>query len=80
MLASGVDVRFRPGRALPPRECDALAVFAAYVDRGSDKAVAHELGVSEATVKHRITRLKERYGAKSRPHLAAILFRRGLLS
>lgn len=48
---------------LPPREAQVMTQMA---DKGSEKVVADELGISRHTVNEYMTRAKKRIGARSR--------------
>lgn len=48
---------------LPPREAEVMTRMA---DRGAEKVVAAELGISPYTVKELVARAKKRIGAKTR--------------
>ena len=57
--APGVTARRSTGRATD-RE---LAVVAAVLDAGSEKAAAHCLGLSHSTVKHHLANARSKVGA-----------------
>jgi DNA-binding CsgD family transcriptional regulator len=59
-------------RVLTPREVEVVRVYAR---TGSAKLVAHELGVSPATVKSHLARARERAGVESSVQLVAIVAR-----
>jgi Xaa-Pro aminopeptidase len=44
-----------------------------------DKAIAHELGISERTIRAHLAECRTRLGARSRSHLVALAFNEGLL-
>lgn len=61
---------------ITPRELDALRMIL----RGlSNKEIASELGVSEATVKLHIAHLMTKLGARDRTHAASLALRRGIV-
>lgn len=56
-----------------------LEVLLAVVRLGSGKAAAHELGISEHTVKATLTTLRFRLGASNTAQAFAIAAKRGLI-
>jgi DNA-binding NarL/FixJ family response regulator len=62
--------------ALSPREVDVLVKVAKGT---SNKIIAAELSVSEATVKSNITSILSKLGARDRTHAVTIAMRRGFL-
>lgn len=57
-----------------PRATDReLAVVAAVLAAGSEKAAAHRLGLSHSTVKHHLARARTRVGATTTAQLVWIL-------
>lgn len=70
--AAGVTARRTSGRATD-RE---LAVVAAVVAAGSEKAAAHRLGLSHSTVKHHLANARSKVGATTTAQLVWILAER----
>lgn len=60
----------RPTELAPDRE---VAVVAAVLDAGSEKAAAHRLGLSHSTVKHHLANARSRVGATTTAQLVWIL-------
>jgi DNA-binding CsgD family transcriptional regulator len=61
-------------RATPDRATDReLAVVAAVVVAGSEKAAAHRLGLSHSTVKHHLANARSKVGATTTAQLVWIL-------
>jgi len=50
-----------------------LAVIAALIEAGSEKAAAHRLGLSHSTVKHHLANARSRVGATTTAQLVWIL-------
>jgi DNA-binding CsgD family transcriptional regulator len=75
--AAGVRDRVRAGRGsrgtATARE---LAVVAAVVATGSEKAAAHRLGLSHSTVKHHLANARSRVGATTTAQLVWMLAER----
>ena len=67
--AAGVRARRSAGRATD-RE---VAVVAAVLDAGSEKAAAHRLGLSHSTVKHHLANARSKVGATTTAQLVWIL-------
>jgi DNA-binding NarL/FixJ family response regulator len=63
-------VRDRPARSATARE---IAVVAAVLDAGSEKAAAHRLGLSHSTVKHHLANARSKVGATTTAQLVWIL-------
>jgi DNA-binding NarL/FixJ family response regulator len=64
----------RRARATPERATDReLAVVAAVVVAGSEKAAAHRLGLSHSTVKHHLANARSKVGATTTAQLVWIL-------
>ena len=59
-----------PGGTATDRE---LAVVAAVIAAGSEKAAAHRLGLSHSTVKHHLANARSKVGAASTAQLVWIL-------
>jgi DNA-binding CsgD family transcriptional regulator len=57
-----------------------LEVLVAYVEAGTTRAAAHDLGISERGVKSSLTRLRDKLGAKSSAQAFAICLHSGRLS
>ena len=70
--AHGMTERRRSERATD-RE---LAVVAAVLVAGSEKAAAHRLGLSHSTVKHHLANARSKVGATTTAQLVGILTRR----
>jgi DNA-binding NarL/FixJ family response regulator len=65
---------WRPARATLERATDReLAVVAAVVVAGSEKAAAHRLGLSHSTVKHHLANARSKVGATTTTQLVWIL-------
>jgi DNA-binding NarL/FixJ family response regulator len=60
----------RPAERATDRE---LAVVAAVIAAGSEKAAAHRLGLSHSTVKHHLANARYRVGAETTAQLVWIL-------
>ena len=60
----------RPSERATDRE---LAVVAAVLEAGSEKAAAHRLGLSHSTVKHHLANARSRVGAETTAQLVWIL-------
>lgn len=72
--AAGVRARSRAGRAIGPTATDReLAVVAAVVAAGSEKAAAHRLGLSHSTVKHHLASARSKVGATTTAQLVWML-------
>ncbi len=61
---------FRPAERATDRE---LAVVAAVIAAGSEKAAAHRLGLSHSTVKHHLANARTKVGAETTAQLVWIL-------
>jgi len=69
-------VRDRP-RAAAERATDReVSVVAAVVLAGSEKAAAHQLGLSQSTVKHHLAKARSKVGASTTAQLVWILAER----
>jgi DNA-binding NarL/FixJ family response regulator len=62
--------------ALTEREIEVLRLIAA---GNANKQIAHELSISEATVKSRITNILSKLGANDRAHAVTIGLKRGII-
>jgi DNA-binding NarL/FixJ family response regulator len=72
--AAGVRERARAGRGSGGSATDReLAVVAAVIAAGSEKAAAHRLGVSHSTVKHHLANARSKVGATTTAQLVWIL-------
>jgi DNA-binding NarL/FixJ family response regulator len=72
--AAGVRARTRAGRGSGGTATDReLAVVAAVVAAGSEKAAAHRLGLSHSTVKHHLASARYKVGATTTAQLVWIL-------
>ncbi len=60
----------RPEERATDRE---IAVVAAVLDAGSEKAAAHRLGLSHSTVKHHLANARSKVGATTTAQLVWIL-------
>lgn len=84
IVASGVHIHSRaqpvpavsPGEALTSREREVLELVAAGLP---NKAIAHELGISEHTAKFHVGSLLAKLGAASRTEAVTLATRRGIL-
>ena len=66
--------RSRVRRGDPERATDReLAVVAAVIAAGSEKAAAHRLGLSHSTVKHHLANARSKVGAETTAQLVWIL-------
>lgn len=66
--------RSRAGRGSGGTTTDPeLAVVAAVLVEGSEKAAAHRLGLSHSTVKHHLANARSKVGATTMAHLVWIL-------
>ena len=70
--ATGVRPRRSAGR-VTDRE---IAVVAAVLDAGSEKAAAHRLGLTHSTVKHHLANARSKVGAETTAQLVWILAER----
>jgi len=69
-----VTARSRVRRGDPERATDReLAVVAAVIAAGSEKAAAHRLGLSHSTVKHHLANARSKVGAETTAQLVWIL-------
>jgi DNA-binding CsgD family transcriptional regulator len=72
--AAGVRQRARDGRGTGVPATDReLAVVAAVIAAGSEKAAAHRLGLSHSTVKHHLANARFKVGAATTAQLVWIL-------
>ena len=72
--AAGVRARGRAGRHVGGTATDReLAVVAAVLATGSEKAAAHRLGLSHSTVKHHLANARTRAGVATTAQLVWIL-------
>ena len=72
--AAGVRARVRASRGSGTTATDReLAVVAAVIAAGSEKAAAHRLGLSHSTVKHHLANARSRVGATTTAQLVWIL-------
>lgn len=72
--AAGVRARSRAGRGSGGTTTDReLAVVAAVVAAGSEKAASHRLGLSHSTVKHHLANARSKVGATTTAQLVWIL-------
>jgi DNA-binding NarL/FixJ family response regulator len=69
-------VRERPGATAACATDRELAVVAAVVAAGSEKAAAHRLGLSHSTVKHHLANARSKVGATTTAQLVWILAQR----
>jgi len=68
--AAGVRARYRAGRGSANRPTDReVAVVAAVLAEGSEKAAAHHLGLSHSTVKHHLANARSKLGATTTAQL-----------
>ena len=75
--AAGVRARSRAGRGSGGTATDReLAVVAADLKAGSEKAAAHRLGLSHSTVKHHLAKARLRVGATTTAQLVWFLAER----
>jgi DNA-binding CsgD family transcriptional regulator len=75
--AAGVRARARAGGGSGGTATDReLAVVAAVIAAGSEKAAAHRLGLSHSTVKHHLANARSKVGATTTAQLVWILSRR----
>ena len=75
--AAGVRARSRAGRGSGGTATDReLAVVAAVLEAGSEKAAAHRLGLSHSTVKHHLAKARSKVGARTTAELVWILAER----
>jgi DNA-binding NarL/FixJ family response regulator len=63
----------RPAGRATDRE---IAVVAAVLDAGSEKAAAHRLGLSHSTIKHHLASARSKVGAETTAQLVWILAER----
>jgi DNA-binding CsgD family transcriptional regulator len=63
----------RARRSAGPATDRELAVVAAVLDAGSEKAAAHRLGLSHSTVKHHLANARSKVGAETTAQLVWIL-------
>jgi DNA-binding NarL/FixJ family response regulator len=72
--AAGVRARVRAGRTSGATATDReIAVVAAVIAAGSEKAAAHRLGLSHSTVKHHLASARSKVGATTTAQLVWIL-------
>ena len=72
--AAGVTTRTRARRGSAERATDReIAVVAAVVTAGPEKAAAHRLGLSHSTVKHHLANARSKVGAATTAQLVWIL-------
>ena len=72
--AAGVRARTRTDRASGGTATDReIAVVAAVIAAGSEKAAAHRLGLSHSTVKHNLASARSKVGATTTAQLVWIL-------
>jgi DNA-binding NarL/FixJ family response regulator len=72
--AAGVRARVRPSRGSGATATDReLAVVAAVIAAGSEKAAAHRLGLSHSTVKHHLANARSKVGVTTTAQLVWIL-------
>ena len=75
--AAGLRERARAGRGSRGNATEReLAVVAAVVAAGSEKAAAHRLGLSHSTVKHHLASARAKVGATTTAQLVWILAER----
>jgi len=72
--APGMSARTRAGRGSARRATDReVAVVAAVLVAGSEKAAAHRLGLSHSTVKHHLANARAKVGATTTAQLVWLL-------
>jgi DNA-binding NarL/FixJ family response regulator len=72
-----VTTRTRVDRRVASRATDReVSVVAAVLSAGSEKAAAHELGVSHSTIKHHLANARSKVGATTTVQLVWILAQR----
>ena len=75
--AAGVRARARADRGSGETATDReIAVVAAVIAAGSEKAAAHRLGLSHSTVKHHLANARSKVGAETTAQLVWILAQR----